>query len=474
MRPSSSTSEPAQSSGGLFGPLSGGSRVDPEVGDRAWLAAMLDAERALAVAGARAGVVPEAAAAAIAGVCLDPGRSARGGSFPFDPDDLGRRALGAGNPVVPLVEDLTAAVEAAAGPEAARWVHHGATSQDVLDTAASLVAWRALGPVLDDLGGAADAAAGLAERHRGTVMAARTLGQQALPTTFGLKAAGWLVAIDEAAAGLERVRTGRLAVQLGGAAGTLASLGAEGPRVVAAMAAELGLAEPTVPWHTDRTRLAELAGALGSAAGVLGKLALDVTLLAQTEVGEVTEAAGAGKGGSSTLPHKRNPVVSVLVGAAARRVPGLVATLLGTMAQEHERATGAWHAEWEPLGEVLRLVGGAAARTRALLDGLQVHPERMRANLEATGGLVMAESVAARLAGALGRMAANELVGRLSRAAAEAGKPLRDVLLVDQAVREHLDEAAIDQALDPSGWLGSADAFIDRALAAHSTADRGR
>jgi len=269
------------------------------------------------------------------------------------------------------------------------------------------------------------------------------------------------------------VRTGRLAVQLGGAAGTLASLGAKGPRVVAAMAAELGLAEPTVPWHTDRTRLAELAGALGSAAGVLGKLALDVTLLAQTEVGEVTEAASLGTGGSSTLPHKRNPVVSVLVGAAARRVPGLVATLLGAMAQEHERATGAWHAEWEPLGEALRLVGGAAARTRVLLDGLQVHPERMLANLSITGGLVMAEAVAARLAGTLGRVEANELLGRLTREAAEAGKPLRDVLLVDGQVRGHLDEAAIDAALDPAGWLGSAGELIDRALGAHNAHEGG-
>jgi 3-carboxy-cis,cis-muconate cycloisomerase len=440
--------------GGLLGPLFGGSRADAELTDRAWLRAMLDAERALAVASARAGAVPDQAAAAVAGAC-HAGR--------FDPDDLGRRALDAGNPVVPLVRDLTAAVAEAAGPEAARWVHHGATSQDIMDTAASLVAARALAPILDDLGGAAEAAAGLADRHRATAMAGRTLGQQALPITFGLKAAGWLVALDEAAAGLGRARE-RLAAQLGGAAGTLAALGPEGVEAARWYAAELGLAEPVLPWHTNRVRVAELAGALGVAAGVLGKVALDVTLLAQTEVAEATEAA---PGGSSTLPHKRNPVGSVLVTAATRRAPGLVATLLAAMAQEHERATGAWHAEWEPLAELLRLVGGAAARGRELLAGLEVHPDRMRAGLEVTGGQLLAEPVAAALAGALGRVGAQDLVRRLSRQAADTGRPLGEVLAGDPTVRSHLEEADIGRLLDPQGYLGSAGQLIDRALATH-------
>jgi 3-carboxy-cis,cis-muconate cycloisomerase len=451
--------------GRLLGPLFGGSRADAELTDRAFLQAMLDAERALAVASAQAGVVPEPAAAAIAGVCQ---------AERFDPGDLGRRAEAAGNPVVPLVADLTEQVAGAAGPEAARWVHHGATSQDIMDTAASLVASRALGPVLDDLDGAAAAAAGLADRHRATAMAGRTLGQQALPITFGLKAAGWLVALDEAAAGLARVRRERLAAQLGGAAGTLASLGADGVEVVRAYAAELGLAEPVLAWHTDRARVGELAGALGVAAGVLGKLALDVTLLAQTEVAEVTEAAGDGRGGSSTLPHKRNPVTAVLVTAATRRAPGLVATLLGAMAQEQERATGAWHAEWEPLAELLRLVGGAARRARELLEGLEVHPGRMRANLDTTRGLLMAERVAASLAGPLGRAGANGLVQQLAAEAADSSRPLREVLLADPSVRQHLDEAAIDRLLDPEGYLGSAGQLIDRALAAHHTRTAAR
>ena len=450
--------------GGLLGPLSGGSRADAELSDRALLQALLDAEAALAAASARAGIVPDQAAAAIAAAC----RADR-----FDPDDLGRRAEQAGNPVVPLVRDLTGAVERAAGPAAARWVHAGATSQDILDTAASLVAFRALGPVLDDLAGAARAAAALADRHRATVMAGRTLGQQALPTTFGLKAAGWLVALDEAAANLDRVRRTRLAAQLGGAAGTLASLGPAGVEVAGHYARALGLCEPTLPWHTDRVRVAELAGALGAAAGALGKLALDVTLLAQTEVGEVAEPATDGRGGSSTLPHKRNPVRAVLVRAATDRVPGLVATLLAAMAHEQERATGAWHAEWEPRAELLRLVGGAAARTRELLEGLEVDPDRMRANLEATGGLLLTERVAGALAGTLGRAAANDLVGRLAAEAAGSGRPLREVLVADPAVGGQLDEAEVDRLLDLAGYLGAAGQLIDRALAAHRARLRG-
>jgi 3-carboxy-cis,cis-muconate cycloisomerase len=448
---------PSDDSGGLLGPLFSGSGADPELSDRALLQAMLDAERALAAASARAGLVPEEAAAAISAVCQ---------ADRFDPGELGRRAVAAGNPVVPLVAELTEAVTTEAGPEAARWVHHGATSQDILDTAWSLVGVRAFGPILDDLEAAAAAAAGLAETHRVTVMAGRTLGQQALPTTFGLKAAGWLVAVEEAAAGLARVRRERLAAQLGGAAGTLASLGPEGVGVVRHYAELLGLTEPVLPWHTNRVRVAELAAALGVVAGVLGKIALDVTLLAQTEVGEVSEG-GQGRGGSSTLPHKHNPVTSVLVVAATRRVPGLVATLLGSMAQEQERATGAWHGEWRPQVELLGLVGGAAYRTRDLLQGLEVHPDRMRANLEASGGQLMTERIATELAGPLGRTGAQELVRRLARQAADTGTPLRSLLAGDPQVREHLDEAGIDQLLDPQDYLGSAAELIDRALAAH-------
>ncbi len=227
------------------------------------------------------------------------------------------------------------------------------------------------------------------------------------------------------------------------------------------VARRLGLTSPAGPWHTNRQPVLALASALAGMVVACGKVALDVTLLAQTEVGEVTEA---GPGGSSALPHKQNPVRSVLVTAAARRVPGLVATLYAAGLHEHERATGAWHAEWEPLRELVRLTGSATARTTELLRDLRVHPDRMRANLDLTGGLVMSESVAARLAPSLGRAAAHELVARLGRAATDSGTTLREQLVADPEVKRLLTEGDLDAALDPAGWLGSADALIDSAL----------
>lgn len=443
MRPSSSPSE------SLFGELFGDPAVDAELSGVAWLQAMLDVERALAAVQAQAGLVPHAAAEAIAQACsVDR----------FDPADLARRALAAGNPVVPLVRDLAARVHA----DAAQYVHFGATSQDVLDTATSLIAKRALDPIRDALTGAADAAAALADGHRGTVMVGRTLLQQAAPITFGLKCSGWLVALDEAAAGLRRIRHGRLAVQYGGAAGTLATLGGKGPVVQRLLADELGLAEPTLPWHTNRVRIGELAAGLGTASGVLAKIALDVTLLAQSEVAEVAEASG---GGSSAMPHKNNPVRAVLVTANTRRVPGLVATLLAAMAQEHERAAGAWHAEWETLTQALRLVGGAAAGVREMLTGLRVDAERMRHNLDAGDGVLMAEAVTARLAATLGRNEAHDLIARLVREA--RGRPFREVLLDDPVVGRHLSTSDVDALLDPRHHLGATDEFVSRALRTH-------
>ncbi|HEX6493750.1 MAG TPA: 3-carboxy-cis,cis-muconate cycloisomerase [Candidatus Dormibacteraeota bacterium] len=451
MRPSSSSSEgggPPPIPQGLVGPLFGSAAVDSEVCDGAWLCSMLEVEAALAAAGAGAGVVPAEAAAAIAAACRD---------VRLDVDALGIDALAAGNPVVPLVTALEALLPAGARPH----LHRGATSQDVVDTALMLVARRALGLIAADLGAAGDRCAALAETHRDTPMAARTLLQQALPTTFGLRAAGWMVALDAARHGVERARA-HLAVQLGGGGGTLGSLGEAGPEVARRLAAELGLVEPLLPWHTDRVRIAELAAALGTAAGVVGKVALDVVLLAQTEVGEVREADG----GSSTLPQKRNPVHAVLAGAAARRTPGLVATLLAAMPQEHERAAGAWHAEWDTLRDLLRVTGGAAAHGRTMLESLRVDPARMLANLAAHRDGLMAESVAGRFAPALGRGPAHALVRDLVRAAAERGVGLREVLVNDPAVREHLSVEEIDAALDPSALLAPAGALVDRALRA--------
>ena len=352
---------------GLFTSIFVPDAVADAVSDAAWLRAMLEAEAALAAAEAEVGVIPAAAAEAIAAGC----RAAR-----FDAGELGVAARDAGNPVVPLVRALREAV----GGDAARWVHHGATSQDVLDTAAMLVAKRALGPVDAELGGVAAACARLAREHRGTVMAGRTLLQQAMPVTFGLKAAGWLVGVSEARA---RLAAAPLAAQLGGAAGTLAGLGEHGPAVLAGFAARLGLPEPPLPWHGDRGRIAGLGAALALAAGAVEKIALDVVLLAQSEVGEVAEASEGGRGGSSAMAHKHNPAGAVRARGAARAVRGAAGVLLEAMAGEHERAAGAWHSEWTALSGALAGTGGAAWAAGEALAGLTIRPDRMRANLDA-------------------------------------------------------------------------------------------
>jgi 3-carboxy-cis,cis-muconate cycloisomerase len=352
----------------LFGPLYASPKVAAATSGRAWVQAMLDVEAALARAGAAVGLVPDDAARAIGACCV---------ADRFDVEDLGRRAVASATPVVPLLDDLRAAVPATALP----YLHLGATSQDVVDTAMMLVSRAALTPVLADLAACADRLAALAAAHRDTVHIGRTLLRRAAPTTFGAVAAGWLVGLDAARARLAEV-AGSLPVQYGGPVGTLAALGDRGPAALSALAADLGLVEPVVPWHTDRHRVGELAGALGTAAGALGTVALAVTLLSQDEVGELAEGTG---GGSSSMPHKRNPARSVLVTACVHRTPGLVATLLAAAPQELQRAAGRWQAEWPALSELLRLVGGAAAHTRDLLAGLRVDAERMRANVDASG-----------------------------------------------------------------------------------------
>jgi 3-carboxy-cis,cis-muconate cycloisomerase len=313
-------------------------------------------------------------------------------------------------------------------------------------------------------------------------MIGRTLLQQAVPVTFGLVAAGWLAELDEAASGLAQVRASRLAVQLGGAAGTLASLGADGARVVPLLADELGLAAPALPWHTSRLRVIDVAVAMARVAAALGKVARDVTLLAQTEVGEVSEGrGGAGgeqggprRGGSSAMPNKSNPVAAVAVLGCARQVPGLLATVVASAESEYQRAAGAWHAEWQPVSDILRLTGAAAAWGADLLGGLRADPSRMAANLAATGGLPLAERVTGLLAGALGRPRAHDLVAGAAARAVASGLPLRDVLLAAPEV-EHAGVTAgqIDAALDPAGYLGASDAFITAALHAHEEHEHG-
>jgi 3-carboxy-cis,cis-muconate cycloisomerase len=324
------------------------------VSAQAWLDGMLAFEAGLARAQARAGLISAEDADAIAHACAGA----------FDVSEIGADAGEIGNPAGPLVKALKARTEAP--------VHRGATSQDVVDTAAMLVTRDALAVIRADLTGAADSCAELATQYRDTAIIGRTLLQHAVPTTFGLKAAGWMTGLDEARAGLERVR---LSVQLGGAAGTL---GGNSIDVVAALARELALDEPVLPWHTLRGRIGELAGVLGVAAGAVAKPARDIVLLSQTEVAEVREAVG---GGSTAMPHKHNPVAAISALACAQQAPGYVSTLLAAMTQEHERAAGAWHSEWRPLSVLLITVGSAAAWLRTSLEGLEVDAERMRANL---------------------------------------------------------------------------------------------
>jgi 3-carboxy-cis,cis-muconate cycloisomerase len=428
------------------------SEVDAEVGDAGWVRAMLDFEAALAGSLADVRLASRDVAAEIEAAC-------RGIEIEFD--DLGRGTERDATPVPALL----AIVRARLSAEAAGQLHRGATSQDVVDTAAMLVARRALVGLLADLDAAGDAAAALVEAHRGTLMAARTLLQQAGPTTFGLKAAGWLGGLDAAAGRLEEVRDRDMALQFGGAVGNLAALGDDGERVAAALADRLGLALPPLPWHGDRTRPALLAGALGVAAGAAGKVGGDVILLSQSEVAEVAE--GGGGGGSSTLPHKRNPVAAVTVVACAERAPGLVATMLAAMRGEHERAAGAWQAEPETLAELLRVTGGAVARVRSLLEGLEIFPERMRANLAAAGDRIMGEAVVTAMTPRLGRTVAGELVRDATRRAEERGVGLRESIEMITSIAEELGAEGVARVLDPAAYLGADASLVDRALAAH-------
>ena len=389
---------------------------------QAWLEAMLEAEAALARAEAQAGLIPAEAAEAIAAGC-------RAESFALA--EIAEHGRATGTPVGPLVASLRKAV----GGEAAKYVHWGATSQDILDTASMLVARHALGLIAAELDRVAAACARHAREQRDTTMAARTLLQQAVPTTFGLKAAGWLVAVVDARSGLRRFEP---PAELGGAAGTLAPLGERGAEVGALFAKELGLVEPPLPWQSNRVPVAELGTALAVAAGVTAKIGLDVALLAQTEVAEVRVPEG---GSSSTMPQKRNPVGSALAVAAARMVAADASVLTSGLVQEHERALGGWHAEWDALSRALALTGGAAASVADLLEGIEVDAERMRANLD--------EAV-------LSERAVFEL--GLERRELE-GRPLRE------ALGERLSGDELEAALDPAGYLGSAGAFVDRALA---------
>ncbi|MFF0666992.1 3-carboxy-cis,cis-muconate cycloisomerase [Streptomyces tendae] len=432
----------------LLAPGWTGSPAASATGDRAYLRALLDAEAALTRAQAALGLAPAEAADAVGAAVADPAA--------FDARSLAERARGGGNPVIPLVADLTRAVGETYGP----YVHRGATSQDILDTATMLVAARTLDVLLPDLARTEGALARLAAEHRDTPMPGRTLTQHAVPTVFGLKAAGWRALVLDARDRITAVRDA-LPVQLGGAAGTLAAFGAYGATdptaLPAAYARELELRAPVLPWHTLRTPIADLAGALAFTAGALGKIAVDVLTLSRTEIGEVAEGSG---GGSSAMPHKANPVRSTLIAAAARRAPQLAATLYGSLAAEDERPAGAWHAEWEPLRDLLRLTGGAARDAAELAEGLRVRPDVMRAHLGLTHGLIVSERLSAELAPVLGRARAKELLTELAARGYAEDRSLGELLAGVPELRD-LDLADLT---DPARYTGAAAALTDRAL----------
>jgi 3-carboxy-cis,cis-muconate cycloisomerase len=427
--------------------------------DFACLQNMLDFEAALARAEAGVGIIPHRAAGPIAEACK---------AQAFDLAALAEAATKSGNLAIPLVKALTAAV-AKADPEAARYVHWGATSQDVIDTAGMLTLRAAIDALLADLDRAVAGFAKQAKQHRHTAMVGRTWLQHALPIPFGLKLAEYAAALNRSRARLRRLRQEALALQFGGAAGTLAALGEHGWRVAEKLAEELDLPLPEAPWHTHRDRLAEAASVMAIIAGTCGKIARDMSLMMQTDVGEAFEPSGEGRGGSSTMPHKRNPVAAATALAAATMAPNLAATIFAAQVQDHERSAGPWHAEWPTLPSLLLVTSGGLAAIVDIAEGLEVDVIRMRANLDTTHGLIMAESVTFALAEKIGKSDAHHLVEAASKKAVAEKKPLREVLAADPKVSTQLDAKKLADLFEPMAYQGVSQALIDRLLASLGT-----
>ncbi|MCO5129489.1 MAG: 3-carboxy-cis,cis-muconate cycloisomerase [Xanthobacteraceae bacterium] len=439
----------------LLAPMLSSAAMRAVCDDRAFLQHMLDVEAALARAEAATGAIPKTAAMPIAAAC----RAER-----FDIAALAEAATRAGNLAIPLVKALTAEV-ATIDPEAARYVHWGATSQDIIDTATVLTLRAAIDALKADLDRAVSGFARLAAAHRDTATVARTWLQHALPMPFGLKLAGYAAALGRARGRLTALRDDALALQFGGAAGTLAALGDHGLAVAEALARELRLPLPEAPWHTHRDRIAEAAAAMAILAGTCGKIARDASLLMQTDVGEAFEPAGEGRGGSSTMPHKRNPVAAASALAAAAMAPNLAATIFAAQVQEHERSAGPWHAEWPTLPTLLLVTSGALGAIVDIAEGLEVDAARMRANLDTTHGLIMAEAVTMALAESIGKADAHHLIEAASRQAVASGRHLREVLADDPRVTAHLNAARLEKLFDPLAYQGASQQLIDRLLA---------
>jgi 3-carboxy-cis,cis-muconate cycloisomerase len=426
--------------------------------DQGRVQAMLDFEAALARAEARVGLIPSSAVAPIAAAC-------NAGLYDFVA--LGEAIATAGNSAIPLVKALGKQI-ASTDAEAERYVHLGATSQDVMDTGLVLQLRQALELIESDLAQLADSLAVQAQRHAATPLAGRTWLQHATPVTLGMKIAGWLGAVTRSRQRLRELKPRLLVLQFGGASGTLAALGEQAMPIAQALAEELQLTLPEQPWHTQRDRVVEFGAVLGLIAGSLGKFGRDISLLMQTEAAEVFEPSAPGKGGSSTMPHKRNPVGAAVLIGAATRVPGLVSTLFSAMPQEHERSLGLWHAEWETLPEICCLVSGSLQQARLLAQGLEVDAERMSRNLELTQGLVLAEAVSIVLAQRVGRDTAHHLLEQCCKRAVAEQRHLRAVLGDEPQVTAELSNAELDHLLNPAHYLGQAKTWVERAVAEHN------
>jgi len=422
--------------------------------DAACLQGMLDFEAALARAEAACGIIPPKAATTITAKCRK--------EF-FDFAALQTNAANVGNLAIPMVQQLTALL-AKEDAEAAGFVHWGATSQDAIDTGFVLQLRPALAAMQHELRQLCEVLASLADKHRATLIVGRTWLQHAAPTTFGAKVAGWLDALLRHRSRVEEIRERALVLQFGGAVGTLSALGDHGGKVAAALAKELSLRLLDIPWHSHRDRFGEVATCMGLLTGTLGKIARDFSLHMQTEIGELCEPGGSGRGGSSSMPHKRNPVSCAAVLAAAIRVPGLVSAVLSAMVQEDERGLGGWQVEWETLPEIVGLAGGALHHLHAAISGLEINTARMRENLEATNGLIYAEGVTVRLAEAVGKQDARRAVEAACQQATKNREHLRDVLLATPAILQHLPEQTLRQLFDADRYLGSSSSLINKVL----------
>jgi 3-carboxy-cis,cis-muconate cycloisomerase len=419
-----------------------------------FLQRMLDFEAALAAAEATSGVIPSSTASVIAAKCR---------VELFDKQKLAEAAALAGNLAIPLVKQLRTLV-AADNKDAAGFVHWGATSQDTIDTALVLQLREALPLISAELEKLCDRLAKMADQHRNTPIVARTWMQHAIPTTLGIKFAGWLAALTRHRERFRETQNRCLVLQFGGAAGTLAALGPQGEVIAKHLSEQLKLPLPQMPWHSHRDRMSEVATTLGLLTGTLGKIARDISLHMQTEIDELREPAEEGRGGSSTMPHKHNPVACAMILAAATRVPGLVATMLTAMLQEDERGLGGWHAEWETLPEIVCLTAGAMRHLANVVPHLEIDVKRMRENLELTKGLIFAEAITAALGEKIPRSQARELIDAASQRAIKEKRHLRDVLHDDQKIAAHLSSDQLDKLFDPRNYTGTSNEFIDRVI----------